>query len=99
MRAARELAGGDSGRIIVQRDGSVLVGHGGVQADSGGRGPDLDQLPGEHPGGAARRKEAAAVKSLVIKLPKKISREAGGPLGSARVGPGPAGPLPPEAGA
>jgi hypothetical protein len=25
MRAARELAGGDSGRIIVQRDGSVLV--------------------------------------------------------------------------
>ena len=25
MRAARELAGGDSGRIIMQRDGSVLV--------------------------------------------------------------------------
>jgi hypothetical protein len=28
MRAARELAGGDSGRIIVQRDGSVLVANG-----------------------------------------------------------------------
>ena len=28
------------------------------------------------PGGAARRREAAAVKSLVIKLPKKLSREA-----------------------
>ena len=25
MRAARELAGGDPGRIIVQRDGSVLI--------------------------------------------------------------------------
>ena len=33
----------------------------------------------------AERKEAAAVKSLVIKLPKKLSREAAARLGSERV--------------
>jgi hypothetical protein len=49
------------------------------------------------PGGAARRKEAAAVKSLVIKLPKKLSREAAVRLGSERVAPGQAVPLHPEA--
>ena len=49
------------------------------------------------PGGAARRKEAAAIKSLVIKLPRKLSREAAARLGSERVAPGQAVPPHPEA--
>ena len=133
MRAARELAGGDSRRIIVQRDGSVLVAN--PAALELGRPPALGECQGtaranslpqargrldvgrgdacrpgcrrpragslvplvwHGPGGAARRKEAAVVKSLIIKLPKKLSREAAARLGSERVAPGQAVPLHPE---
>jgi hypothetical protein len=55
MRAARELAGGDSGRIIVQRDGSVLVAsdaiYGHLKADAA-RAASSSQGPGGHPGTA-----------------------------------------------